>query len=53
MIAEYFHILSDPAHTAVEFTFVLIDVIIISWVKNRIIKHIHRDIKAGKHKEVS
>lgn len=50
MIEEYLHLMSDPAHTAVEFTFVLIDVLIISWVKSRIIKHMHRDIGAGKHK---
>lgn len=52
MLDEYLHILSDPAHTAVEFTFVLIDVLIISWVKNRIVKHIHRDVKAGRHKDI-
>ncbi len=48
---EYVHILTDPAHSMVEFTFVLIDVLIISWVKNRIIRHMHRDMTAGKHKE--
>ncbi len=47
---EYLHILSDPAHTAVEFTFVLIDVLIIGWVKHQIVKHMHRDVKAGRHK---
>lgn len=51
MIDEYFHLMSDPAHMAVEFTFVLIDVMIISAVKNRIIKHLHRDVRAGKHKK--
>ena len=50
-IQEYTHILSDPAHSAVEFTFVLIDVLIISWVRDRIIKHLHRDIKNNNHKE--
>lgn len=50
MLEEYMHIMTDPAHSAVEFTYVLIDVLIISWVKSRIIKHLHRDINAGKHK---
>jgi hypothetical protein len=48
---EYAHLMSDPAHTAVEFTFVLFDYLIISWVRARIIKHLHRDVRAGKHKE--
>ena len=30
IIHEYGHLMSDPAHTAVEFTFVLIDVMIIN-----------------------
>lgn len=46
---EYLEILSDPAHSAVEFTFVLFDVLVISFVKNRIVKHLHRDLRAGKH----
>ncbi len=33
-IHEYQHLMSDPAHTAVEFTFVLIDVIIINKVRD-------------------
>lgn len=49
MIDEYLHIMSDPAHAAVEFTFVLLDYIIIQLVGHRIIKHLHRDMRAGKH----
>jgi hypothetical protein len=30
LLHEYGHIMTDPAHTAVEFTFVLIDVVIIN-----------------------
>jgi hypothetical protein len=48
---EYLHIMSDVPHLAVEFTFVLFDYLIISWVRARIIKHRHRDVRAGKHKE--
>jgi len=33
-INEYSHIMSDPAHVAVEFTFVLIDVIIINKIRD-------------------
>jgi hypothetical protein len=46
MLDEYLHILSDPAHTAVEFTFVLIDVIIINKVRDWM--HGHR---RGKHED--
>lgn len=52
MIEEYLHLMSDPAHTLVEFTFVLVDVLIISWVKNKIIKHLHRDIKMSEENRV-
>jgi hypothetical protein len=48
---EYVHLMSDPAHTAVEFTFVLFDYLIISWVKAQIVKHFHKDIKDGKHND--
>lgn len=48
ILHEYGHIMADPAHGMVEFTFVLIDVLIISAVKNQIIKHLHRDTT---HKE--
>jgi hypothetical protein len=50
ILHEYVHILSDPAHSLVEFTFVLIDYIIIQTVGHRIVKHLHRDVQAGKHK---
>lgn len=50
MIDEYMHLMSDPAHIAVEFTFVLLDVLIIGAVRKQIVKHLHRDVRAGKHK---
>lgn len=34
-VHEYLHILSDPAHAAVEFTFVLADVLVIDAVRKR------------------
>jgi hypothetical protein len=51
MIQEYLHLMSDPAHMAVEFTFVLIDVLLIKGAYNLLIRHLHRDIKAGRHKK--
>ena len=45
MMHHYWELMSDPAHMLVEFTFVLIDVLIISWVKTKIVKHFHRDLK--------
>ncbi len=51
LVHEYLHILTDPAHTLVEFTFVLIDYIIINTFYHKVIvKHLHRDVKAGKHR---
>ncbi len=48
---EFLHILFDPAHTLVEFTFVLIDYIIINFFYHKVIvKHLHRDVRAGKHR---
>lgn len=35
MLHDYLHLLSDPAHMAVEFTFVLIDVLAIRYVERR------------------
>jgi len=53
MIDEYLHILSDPAHTLVEATFVLAEFILLNivwkFIKRRWERHMHRDIKAGKH----
>lgn len=43
-VSEFLHILSDPAHTAVEFTFVAIDYLIVHTVVRRWRKHFHRDI---------
>lgn len=46
ILVEYVHILSDPAHVLVEFTFVLIDYLVIQgvlkrWAKRRDRKHGH------------
>lgn len=51
---EFWHLLTDPAHTMVEFTFVLVDYMIIHTVVRRWRKHFHRDIgvKDG-HAEVA
>lgn len=43
-LQHYGELISDPAHTAVEFTFVLVDVLIIDAVRRRIYKHFHKDI---------
>lgn len=49
---EFLHILTDPAHTAVEFTFVLIDYLIIQTIVSRMRKHFHRDLNIrDDHKE--
>lgn len=36
ILHEYVHLMTDPAHTAVEFTFVLMDVLIIDFVRRRL-----------------
>lgn len=43
-VDEFWHLLSDPAHTAVEFVFVGIDYLIIHTVVRKWRKHFHRDI---------
>ena len=40
---EFLHLLLDPAHTMVEFTFVAIDYAIIHTVVSRWRKHFHKD----------
>lgn len=40
---HYAELMSDPAHTAVEFTFVLLDVLIIDAVRRRWRKHLDRE----------
>ena len=43
---EHFtEIITDPAHTAVEFCFVLLDYLVIQVVGHRIKKHFQRDLK--------
>ena len=42
---EHFtEIITDPAHTAVEFTFVLLDYLVIQTIAHRLKKHFHRDL---------
>lgn len=41
---HYLEIITDPAHTLVEATFVLIEVLIIDVVRRKITQHFHRDI---------
>ncbi len=43
-IEEFIHLATDPAHLAVEFCFVLLDVLVISVIVNRVKKHFHKDI---------
>ena len=43
-VDEFWHLLSNPAHTAVEFVFVGIDYLIIHTVARKWRKHFHRDI---------
>lgn len=51
MLHDYLEILRDPAHVAVEFTFVLIDYLIIQTVATRLKRHFHRDI-AREHAKI-
>lgn len=44
---EHFkEIITDPAHTAVEFCFVLLDYLVIQVVVSRVRKHFHKDLSA-------
>lgn len=43
---HYKELITDPAHSLVEFTFVLIDVLIIQWVVSKVKRHFHRDLTA-------
>ena len=51
ILHEYWHILTDPAHMMVELTIVLIDLLIIKGAYHLLLAHLHRDIKAGRHKK--
>lgn len=44
IVHEYVEIFTDPAHAMVETTFVLIDVLVIDWVRRRLKRHFHRDL---------
>lgn len=41
---EFAHLMTDPAHVAVEFTFVAMDYLIIHTVARGLKKHFHRDM---------
>jgi hypothetical protein len=43
IVHEYAHIMTDPAHSAVEFTFVLIDVLIINKIRDWMHGHKRKD----------
>lgn len=49
-MGEFLHhfveIITDPAHTAVEFCFVLFDYVIIRTVEQRLKRHFHKDLRA-------
>lgn len=44
VLQHYAEIITDPAHTLVEFTFVLLDYLVISAVAKRLKAHFHKDI---------
>jgi len=43
--AEYVSILTDPAHSLVEFTFVAVDYLIVQTAVHALKRHFHRDIE--------
>lgn len=43
-VQDFLHLLTDPAHVALEFVFVLLDYLIIQTVVTRLKKHFHKDI---------
>jgi len=42
--SEYLHILTDPAHSLVEFTFVAVDYLIVQTAVHAVKKHFHKDL---------
>ena len=50
ILHHYVELITDPAHSLVEFTFVLVDVLIIDAVRRRLTKHFHRDIEREHHR---
>lgn len=42
---EYLHLITDPAHTAVELTYIMVDLLILGAVKRAIVRHLHRDLR--------
>lgn len=51
-VQEFTHLITDPAHTAVEFTFVLVDYLIIHTVARRLKRHFHKDLGVNNNHEV-
>lgn len=49
--AEFTHLITDPAHTLVEFCFVAIDYLVIQTVVSRVKDHFHRDL-ASEHARI-
>jgi hypothetical protein len=51
-MSEYLDLITDPAHTAVELTYIMVDLLILGAVKHAIVKHLHRDLRERdrKHK---
>ena len=45
ILSEYAHLITDPAHSLVEFTFVLLDYLVIQVVVRGVKKHFHRDLR--------
>jgi hypothetical protein len=49
---EHFtEIITDPAHTAVEFVFVLLDYVVIQTIAHRLKAHFHKDL-ASEHRAI-
>jgi hypothetical protein len=44
ILSHYVEIITDPAHSLVEFTFVLLDVLVIDAVRRRLKRHFHNDL---------
>lgn len=51
-VHEFTNLITDPAHTAVEFVFVGVDYLIIHTVVRKWRKHFHKDIGVSNNHEV-
>lgn len=52
MLHEYLSLITNPAHTLVEFTFVLLDYLVIAAVARALKSHFHKDI-AREHQAIN